>query len=109
VYLVVNVANKTYEVSVKFDVRTSTDIHAINARLFVMLWESPATLEDAAEREIVGISLESFDCGHLVVNAEQSEKIETYIISKLETWFQKEKSDYYFKAVFLGDDGDDNE
>jgi hypothetical protein len=100
------VANKTYSVSVKFNAHTATDVHAINARLFVMLWESPATIYDAAECEIVGISLEVFDSGHFVVNAEQSEKIETYIISSLEMRFEKNKTDYYFKAVFLGDDTD---
>jgi len=98
------VANKTYEVSVKFDVHTATDTNAINARLFVMLWESPATLEDAAEREIVGISLESVDSGHLVVNVEQAEKIESHIISSLEMRFEKHKTDYHLSGLFLGDE-----
>jgi len=97
------VANKTYEVSVKFDVHTATDTHAINSRLFVMLWESPATLEDAAEREIVGISLESFDSGHLVVNVEQAEQLESHMISILEIRFEKHKTDYQLSSLFLGD------
>ena len=102
--MVANVANKTYEVSVKFNAHTATDTNAINSKLFVMLWESPETLQDEAEREIVGISLQSFDSGHLVVNQAQAEKLESYIISSLEMRFEKHKSDYYLSGLFLGDD-----
>ena len=96
-------ANKTYSVSVTFNAHTATDTHAINARLFVMLWESPATLEDAQECEIVGISLEGFDSGHLVVNEAQAEQLESHMISILEMRFDKHKPDYQLSSLFLGD------
>jgi hypothetical protein len=71
-----------------------------------MLWESPATLYDAAEREIVGISLESFDSGHYVINEEQAERLEKVITDYLECNFQKQKSDYIAPNFYFADDGD---
>jgi hypothetical protein len=71
-----------------------------------MLWESPATLEDARECEIVGISLESFDSGHLVVNESQAEQLENVIIAYLEWNFEKNKSDYILPTWNFGDNNE---
>jgi hypothetical protein len=69
-----------------------------------MMWESPATLYDSAEREIVGISLEAFDSGHHVINVEQAEQLEAVITDYLECNFQKHKSDYILPSFYFGDD-----
>jgi hypothetical protein len=68
-----------------------------------MLWESPATLYDAAEHEIVGISLEAFDSGNHVVNEEQATQLEKVINNYLECNFSKHKSDYILPSFYVGD------
>lgn len=101
-------ANKTYSVSVKFNANTATDTHAINAKLFVMLWESPATIYDARELEIEKITLVSFDCGHMMVTDEQAEKVSDYLVDSLYKMFTKNKSDYVLPTWNLSNSGDDN-
>ena len=98
--------NKSYQISVKFNAHSDTEIHTINAKLCVMMWESPATLYDAAECEIVGISLESFDSGHHVVNEGQSEQLENVINDYLYENFSKYKSDYILPSFYFGDNDD---
>jgi len=94
-------SNKIYECFVKFEAVTASNNHIITADCVLMAWESPETLYDAAEFEITGFSLESFNSGSLVVNERQAEMIEAHIVNELEKVFFKKTFSYRLSNLIL--------